>query len=61
MDKVYLSSPTEIAFMDHEQKRTILIRKNGLPDAGEMSTVYLFPVLLHNVLKLEIYYGPSKI
>lgn len=33
VDKVYLRSPTEIAFMDHEQKRTILIRKNGLPDA----------------------------
>ncbi|KAK1388370.1 Glucose-6-phosphate 1-epimerase [Heracleum sosnowskyi] len=33
VDKVYLSSPTEIAFLDHEKKRTILIRKNGLPDA----------------------------
>ncbi|KAL1819905.1 hypothetical protein ACET3Z_014774 [Daucus carota] len=33
VDKVYLSSPTEIAVMDHERKRTFLIRKNGLPDA----------------------------
>lgn len=32
MDRVYLSSPNRIAVLDHERKRTYLIRKEGLPD-----------------------------
>lgn len=35
MDRVYLSSPNRIAVLDHERKRTYLIRKEGLPDTGE--------------------------
>ncbi|KAG5626629.1 hypothetical protein H5410_011847 [Solanum commersonii] len=33
MDRVYLSSPNRIAVLDHERKRTYLIRKEGLPDS----------------------------
>ncbi|XP_076910687.1 putative glucose-6-phosphate 1-epimerase [Bidens hawaiensis] len=33
IDRIYLSTPTKIAVMDHEKKRTFLIRKDGLPDA----------------------------
>ena len=31
---MYLSTPTKIAILDHEKKRTFVIRKDGLPDAG---------------------------
>ncbi|KAI4329428.1 hypothetical protein L6164_021691 [Bauhinia variegata] len=33
VDKVYLSTPTKIAIIDHERKRTFVVRKDGLPDA----------------------------
>ncbi|KAL9242281.1 hypothetical protein vseg_016298 [Gypsophila vaccaria] len=33
LDKIYLSTPTKIAILDHERKRTFVIRKDGLPDA----------------------------
>ncbi|XP_065849655.1 putative glucose-6-phosphate 1-epimerase [Euphorbia lathyris] len=33
IDKVYLSTPTKIAILDHEKKRTFVLRKDGLPDA----------------------------
>ncbi|CAA6671103.1 unnamed protein product [Spirodela intermedia] len=33
MDKVYVSTPTKIAILDHEKKRTFVLRKDGLPDA----------------------------
>ncbi|KAL5989244.1 hypothetical protein ACLOJK_010134 [Asimina triloba] len=33
VDRVYLSSPNVIAVLDHEKKRTFVIRKEGLPDA----------------------------
>uniref|UniRef100_A0A7N0T4Y5 glucose-6-phosphate 1-epimerase n=1 Tax=Kalanchoe fedtschenkoi TaxID=63787 RepID=A0A7N0T4Y5_KALFE len=32
VDRVYLSSPNVIAVLDHEKKRTFVIRKEGLPD-----------------------------
>ncbi|GKU87992.1 hypothetical protein SLEP1_g2310 [Rubroshorea leprosula] len=32
MDRVYLSSPNVIAVLDHERKRTYVVRKEGLPD-----------------------------
>ncbi|XP_028124269.1 putative glucose-6-phosphate 1-epimerase isoform X2 [Camellia sinensis] len=34
VDRVYLSSPNVIAVLDHERKRTYVIRKEGLPDVG---------------------------
>ncbi|KAI3496215.1 hypothetical protein L1887_38570 [Cichorium endivia] len=34
VDKVYLGTPTKIAILDHEKKRTFVLRKDGLPDAG---------------------------
>ncbi|GLT59037.1 hypothetical protein SLA2020_318820 [Shorea laevis] len=34
LDRVYLSSPNVIAVLDHERKRTYVIRKEGLPDAA---------------------------
>ncbi|CAL0330339.1 unnamed protein product [Lupinus luteus] len=33
VDKIYLSTPTKIAILDHEKKRTFELRKDGLPDA----------------------------
>ncbi|KAL9304589.1 hypothetical protein ACSQ67_021852 [Phaseolus vulgaris] len=33
VDKVYLRTPTKIAIIDHERKRTFVLRKDGLPDA----------------------------
>lgn len=32
MDRVYLTCPNVIAVLDHEKKRTYVIRKEGLPD-----------------------------
>ncbi|PWA49892.1 galactose mutarotase-like superfamily protein [Artemisia annua] len=33
IDRVYLSTPTKIAVIDHERKRTIVLRKEGMVDA----------------------------
>ncbi|KAK4846525.1 hypothetical protein QYF36_018591 [Acer negundo] len=33
MDRVYLSTPTKIAIIDHEKKRTFELRKDGMPDS----------------------------
>ncbi|CAM8981506.1 unnamed protein product [Rhodiola kirilowii] len=32
VDRVYLGSPSMVAVIDHEKKRTFVIRKEGLPD-----------------------------
>ncbi|GAB4848073.1 hypothetical protein Ancab_002735 [Ancistrocladus abbreviatus] len=32
VDRVYLSTPSKIAIIDHEKKRTFVLRKAGLPD-----------------------------
>ncbi|XP_022856982.1 putative glucose-6-phosphate 1-epimerase isoform X2 [Olea europaea var. sylvestris] len=34
IDRVYLSTPTKIAIIDHEKKRTYVLRKEGMPDAA---------------------------
>lgn len=31
---MYLNTPTKIAMIDHEKKRTFVLRKDGMPDAG---------------------------
>ncbi|XP_054783310.1 putative glucose-6-phosphate 1-epimerase isoform X2 [Prosopis cineraria] len=33
VDRVYLRTPTKIAVIDHERKRTYVVKKDGLPDA----------------------------
>uniref|UniRef100_A0A5B7B1G0 glucose-6-phosphate 1-epimerase n=2 Tax=Davidia involucrata TaxID=16924 RepID=A0A5B7B1G0_DAVIN len=33
IDRVYLSTPAKIAIIDHEKKRTFVLRKEGMPDA----------------------------
>ncbi|KAA8548154.1 hypothetical protein F0562_004585 [Nyssa sinensis] len=33
IDRIYLSTPTKIAMIDHEKKRTFVLRKEGMPDA----------------------------
>ncbi|XP_058113807.1 putative glucose-6-phosphate 1-epimerase [Magnolia sinica] len=33
VDKIYVSTPTKIAILDHEKKQTFILRKEGLPDA----------------------------
>ncbi|XP_037492128.1 putative glucose-6-phosphate 1-epimerase [Jatropha curcas] len=34
VDKIYVSTPTKIAILDHEKKRTFVLRKDSLPDAA---------------------------
>ncbi|KAL3813820.1 hypothetical protein ACJIZ3_015088 [Penstemon smallii] len=34
IDRVYLGTPTKIAIIDHEKKRTFVLRKEGMPDAA---------------------------
>lgn len=41
VDRVYLSSPKAIAVLDHEKKRTYVIRKEGLPDVGKITLIHL--------------------
>ncbi|WOK94529.1 glucose-6-phosphate 1-epimerase isoform X2 [Canna indica] len=41
VDRVYLRTPTKIAIIDHEKKRTLVLRKEWLPDAG-CCLVYAF-------------------
>ncbi|KAF5783320.1 putative aldose 1-/Glucose-6-phosphate 1-epimerase, galactose mutarotase-like domain superfamily [Helianthus annuus] len=38
IDRVYLSTPTKITIIDHEKKRTIVLRKEGMVDAGWSSS-----------------------
>lgn len=33
LDRIYLGTPSKIAIIDHEKKRTFVVRKAGLPDA----------------------------
>ncbi|MQL93396.1 hypothetical protein Taro_026029 [Colocasia esculenta] len=33
VDRVYLSTPAKIAIIDHEKKRTLVLKKGGLPDS----------------------------
>ncbi|KAL5153703.1 putative glucose-6-phosphate 1-epimerase [Glycine soja] len=33
MDRLYLRTPTKIAVIDHEKKRTFVLQKNAMPDA----------------------------
>ncbi|CAN6994009.1 unnamed protein product [Brassica oleracea var. botrytis] len=33
IDRIYLSTPTKIAILDHDKKRTFVVRKEGLADA----------------------------
>uniref|UniRef100_A0A7C9CKM6 glucose-6-phosphate 1-epimerase n=1 Tax=Opuntia streptacantha TaxID=393608 RepID=A0A7C9CKM6_OPUST len=34
VDRVYLRTPPKIAVIDHEKKRTFVLRKDGMPDAA---------------------------
>ncbi|KAL5568389.1 hypothetical protein UlMin_024964 [Ulmus minor] len=34
IDRVYLSTPAKIAIIDHEKKRTFVLKKGGMPDAA---------------------------
>jgi glucose-6-phosphate 1-epimerase len=33
VDRIYVGTPTKIAIIDHEKKRTFVLKKEGLPDA----------------------------
>lgn len=48
IDRVYLSTPTKIAIIDHEKKRTYVLRKEGMPDAG----LYLIFILFFRFIVL---------
>ena len=34
-DRVYLSTPEKVAIVDHALKKTYIVKKTGLPDAGK--------------------------
>jgi hypothetical protein len=40
VDRVYVGSPGVIAVLDHEKKRTFIVRKEGLPDIGKTVCFY---------------------
>ena len=51
VDRVYVSSPNVIAVLDHEKKRTFVIRKDCLPDNGKtpphiISSVSIRPAMV---------------
>lgn len=54
MDKIYLSTPTKIAILDHEKKRTFVVRKDGLPDAGKTTLLAYFRLLCCVVVMLKM-------
>jgi hypothetical protein len=37
IDKIYLDVPSKVAIIDHEKKRTYVLRKDGLPDTGKFT------------------------
>ncbi|KAI3823989.1 hypothetical protein L1987_05435 [Smallanthus sonchifolius] len=39
IDRVYLNTPTKIAVIDHERKRTIVLRKEGMVDAEKFEEI----------------------
>lgn len=39
VDRAYLRSPNVIAVLDHEKKRTFVLRKEGLSDVGKLPFV----------------------
>jgi hypothetical protein len=42
VDKVYLAAPSKIAIIDHEKKKTFVVTKEGLPDAGKLDSMSTF-------------------
>lgn len=46
VDRIYLSTPPKIAIIDHEKKRTLVLRKEGLPDAGFLNSFINQPTYL---------------
>lgn len=64
MDKVYVSTPTKIAILDHEKKRTFVLRKDGLPDAGETLIMLLHQALAFTIFSIyveKVYYQGIKV
>lgn len=52
LDRIYLGTPSKIAIIDHEKKRTFVVRKGGLPDAGLV--MLIFTLLYCNRLLLSL-------
>lgn len=49
VDRIYVSTPTKIAILDHEKKRTFVLRKEGLPDAGKLQFCYFYFLFLMDI------------
>lgn len=49
VDRVYLGSSDDVAVLDHQKKRTYVIRKEGLPDVGKLLSFFYKKKLLHSV------------
>ncbi|BAS90863.1 Os04g0603000 [Oryza sativa Japonica Group] len=54
VDKIYLDAPAKIAIIDHEKKRTFVLRKDGLPDAGKLIYHSNFLLLKNMIVDLCI-------
>ena len=52
IDRIYHGTPTNVVVIDHEKKRTFVIRKNGLPDASKnvYETVFDWDGIYMNLL-----------
>lgn len=46
VDRIYLNSPNVIAVLDHERKRTYVLRKEGLPDIGKLCWAVISPYIV---------------
>ena len=53
LDRIYLGTPSKIAIIDHEKKRTFVVRKGGLPDAGLVNAHLYFACYCNRLLSLK--------
>lgn len=49
VDRVYLRCPSVIAVLDHERKRTFVLKKEGLSDVGKLP--YVLACMPHTAME----------
>ena len=53
---MYLGTPSKIAVIDHERKRTLELRKEGFPDAGSSFVLIIdFSMLFHRISDITLF------
>ena len=45
-DRVYLSTPSKVAIVDHSKHKTVVLVKEGLPDAGKWMPLTILLALI---------------